>query len=68
MKKINLKHKLNLSKEIISKLNLKNFKGGDDMQVAGMSIIGSNTIYYGCGANIADGEHMTRRKCNTTLP
>jgi hypothetical protein len=68
MKKVNLKHKLNLSKEIISKLDLSNIKGGDDLLVAGMSMIGINTVYYGCGANVADGEHLTRRKCNAIAP
>jgi hypothetical protein len=69
MKKINFKNKLTLTKEALSKLDLKNVKGGDDFLVAGMSIIGNNTVYYGCGANldIVNDEHMTKRKCSTLL-
>jgi hypothetical protein len=68
MKKINFKNKLNLSKETISKLELKNFKGGDDAFIAGMSMIDGNTKYVGCDINALDGEHMTRRKCGVIAP
>jgi hypothetical protein len=68
MKKIKFKNKLNLSKETISKLDLKNFKGGDDIIIAGMSMVDSNTKYISCGINAVDGEHMTRHKCNVIAP
>ncbi len=62
MKKISLKNKLNLTKETLSKLDLKNLKGGDGALAAGMSMIAHNTVYIGCSANAVDGEHMTKRK------
>jgi hypothetical protein len=68
MKKVNLKNKLNLTKATISKLDLRNFKGGDDLLLAGMSMIGANTVYIGCGINVFDGEHISRHKCNATAP
>jgi hypothetical protein len=68
MKTINFKNKLNLSKETISKLDLKKFKGGDDFIIAGMSIIDCNTKYIGCGVNVLDGVHFTRRNCGDFTP
>jgi hypothetical protein len=67
MKKVNFKNKLNLSKETISKLDLKNFKGGDDVLIAGMSMIDNNTNYISCTINAVDGTHMTRRKCDDII-
>jgi hypothetical protein len=68
MKKLSLNNKLSLTKETLSKLDLINFKGGDDAVVMGMSMVDSNTKYIGCGVNVLDGVHFTRRKCGDFTP
>jgi hypothetical protein len=63
MKKLNQTNQLSLKKIVISQLDLKHIKGGDDIMVGGMSMVDTNTKYLGCIINNVDGEHITRRKC-----